>query len=554
MTRFSRAGRILGQSALAVALTGAIAYAQPATTPQFPSHAQVPISVENWQRLKNNPQELNSILSRPAPVVPRAQPSLTPAPTVWQALPPLPQGNAANPLLLNDGTVIVHQDSTPYWWKLTPDINGSYVNGTWSKIGRMPSNYGPRFFGSQVLPDGRVIVEGGEYNFFNAVWTKQGAIYNPNFGAWINVNPPPGWTQIGDAQAIVLDNGTDMQADCCDVPPKAALLNAASLTWAATGNNKFDVYDEEGWTLLPDGNVLTVDAYVFTGTCGMNSEIYDSAAGTWTSAGSTIVQLPDCNSNFPSFEMGPHVLRPDGTVVAFGATTTGTAHTAIFTTSTGTWAKGPDLPVLSGVPYTLADAPAALEPNGNILFAASPGNWTSSEEFPRPTLFFEFSPTNGITQVANNPDGSFLSSFQYNFLVLPTGQILTVETDTPNVWVYNPTPGTCTGCAPAVTGAPAVMARAHTYALTGTQFNGLSEGSYYGDDVQGSTDRPIVAIVNTATGHVFYQRTSGYTISLAPNAPSSTNVTITGATETGASTLYVIANGIPSAGVSVTVQ
>jgi hypothetical protein len=42
-----------------------------------------------------------------------------------------------------------------------------------------------------------------------------------------------------------------------------ALLDARTLTWTPTGTNKFDVHDEEGWTLLPNKKVLTVDAYVF---------------------------------------------------------------------------------------------------------------------------------------------------------------------------------------------------------------------------------------------------------------------------------------------------
>ncbi|MGA8307296.1 MAG: hypothetical protein WB723_16600, partial [Candidatus Acidiferrales bacterium] len=62
-----------------------------------------------------------------------------------------------------------------------------------------------------------------------------------------------------------------------------------------TGSNKFDVNDEEGWTLLPNGKVLTVDAYVPVGIPyipdGTNSEIYNPKTGSWSSAGSTIVQL-----------------------------------------------------------------------------------------------------------------------------------------------------------------------------------------------------------------------------------------------------------------------
>ena len=118
----------------------------------------------------------------------------------------------------------------------------------------------------------------------------------------------------------MLANGTYMQANCCTT--ETALLDAKRLTWTPTGAGKADWYDEEGWTLLPNGNVLTVDAYVRSYDAdGTNSEIYNPSSRTWSSAGSTIVQLWDSypNANKASYEVGPAVLRPDGTVFATGA-------------------------------------------------------------------------------------------------------------------------------------------------------------------------------------------------------------------------------------------
>src|ERR1700756_2352572 len=93
----------------------------------------------------------------------------------WQPLTPQPQVPAGALLLLTDGTVLVHHedpnDGFSDWYKLSPDINGSYVNGTWSQIASLASNYGPLFFASAVLADGKVIVEGGEQNFSRYVWT-----------------------------------------------------------------------------------------------------------------------------------------------------------------------------------------------------------------------------------------------------------------------------------------------------------------------------------------------------------------------------------------------
>jgi hypothetical protein len=67
-------------------------------------------------------------------------------------------GTPANPLLLTDGTVIVHLIDNSFagtrnWFQLTPDINGSYVNGTWSTFASLPAGYGPLFHASEVLPD-----------------------------------------------------------------------------------------------------------------------------------------------------------------------------------------------------------------------------------------------------------------------------------------------------------------------------------------------------------------------------------------------------------------
>ena len=141
--------------------------------------------------------------------------------------------------------------------------------------------------------------------------------------------------------------------------------------------------------------------------------------------------------------------------------------------------------------------------------------------------------------------------------MLPNGQVLAVEPQASrNVWLYTPLAGAPNASwLPVINTSPTDVTRAFTYTLNGTQFNGLSHGAAYGDDVQANTNFPIVQIVNTASGHVFYERTSGFnTMSVARGQSSSTNFTVSGATETGPSTLFVIANGISSAGVPVTVH
>jgi hypothetical protein len=144
-----------------------------------------------------------------------------------------PDASLGAMLLLTDGTVMVHEDNgnPANWYKLTPDAYGSYVNGTWTSTASMPPGYGPLYFGSSVIPDGRLLIAGGEYNFGTPVWTTQGAIYDPVADTWTPVAPPDGWGSIGDAQQVILNDGRIMQASCCDSPVHhLAFFNPDTLT------------------------------------------------------------------------------------------------------------------------------------------------------------------------------------------------------------------------------------------------------------------------------------------------------------------------------------
>ena len=71
-------------------------------------------------------------------------------------------------MLMTDGTVMVHDPCTSNWFRVVPDKTGNYVKGTWIKTAPMPSNYAPLYHASAVLADGKLIVQGGEYNGSNS--------------------------------------------------------------------------------------------------------------------------------------------------------------------------------------------------------------------------------------------------------------------------------------------------------------------------------------------------------------------------------------------------
>jgi hypothetical protein len=109
--------------------------------------------------------------------------------------------------------------------------------------------------------------------------------------------------------------------------------------------------------------------------------------------------------------------------------------------------------------------------------------------------------------------------------------------------------------APLITSVPATLVHGSTYKVVGKRFNGFSQANAYGDDDQQATNYPLVRITNNATGHVFYARTHGHSfMGIGSSASVSTMFDVPAGIETGASSLVVVANGIPSAPASVTVQ
>jgi hypothetical protein len=536
-----------------------------------------PMSHTKGLYLRNNPAAWNEFLAQlphrsAAAAGAAAQPAVSPDfGGSWQTV-TVNNGitsGLSNPELLTDGTVIFNDSGTQYWWKLTPDSAGNYADGTWTQIASLPViggvQYSPLYFASAVLPDGHFIIMGGEYQDFVPTWSNLGAIYDPLKDTWTAVNTPAGWVYtngegvIGDSESVVLADGTWMLAGCCNYPDTDVLLNAAHLTWTSTGapNAAGGYQDEQGYSLLPNGNVLTIDIWTnYPNGGATNAEQYVPSSGLWVSAGNTPVSLVD-PATCGTWEIGPAVMRPDGTLVAFGGNTgcSGVPKgdpTAIYNTTEGTWSAGKDVPLICGTggktACDLADAPGAMMPNGNVLFAASAGYGKS------PTHFFEYTGDNKIEQVADTlVNASTSGAYYYNFLVLPNGQIL--ATDFSNIAeVYTPVGTPKADWAPTISSPPKVVSRHGTYYLTGTQFNGLTQGAYYGDDEQGATNYPIVRLTNKASGKVVYARTvNPNTMSIAPGTESSVTVIIPGTAQLGWTDLAVIANGIASKPVEVDV-
>ncbi|MEP6546994.1 MAG: hypothetical protein ABJD53_05965 [Gammaproteobacteria bacterium] len=480
-----------------------------------------------------------------------------------------PPGIGDLSLLLTDGTVMVQSvNDAGVFYKLTPDSKGDYVNGTWLRLSNPPAGYAPYAGAQAVLPDGRVLFVGGEYNqneynfpFARSGLTNMSAVYDPVSDSWTMIAAPPGVAYIGDVSSVVLPDGSFVFGD--KLGRDMWRLDPLSLSWISLpSTGKADDFAEEGWTLLPDGNLFTIDV-----GRPRHAEHYDQSTAQWYSDGNTPDALtsptstPDgatygpaprqmvggvsygpgpAGTYFPPGEIGPALLLPNGTVFITGAAASGeVAHTAIYTpgltpADPGTFTVGPDFAAGDDA----GDTSAVLLPSGHVLIAATSGR------------FYEY---DGTTMSVTGTLPSNGGNTQYLVLPLPNGQALVTGGVTQ---IYSGTGSANPAWAPMITTVPTMVGRGATYVISGTQFNGLSQAADFGDELNAATNYPLVRISNSASGHVAYARTHNHSsMGVATGgAIVSTSFDVPADAEIGASSLVVVANGIASAPVTVTVN
>lgn len=445
-------------------------------------------------------------------------------------------------LLLPDGTVMAQQAGGNNWYRLTPDIHGSYIDGTWTTLS--PMIYTRDFFSSAILRDGRVFVAGGEYG----TGGNKAEVYDPQLNSWTEIPVPAGLIctncpgpGFSDSASVILPNGNVMIA-----PVQPSVANG-TVIYNPNSNSFFQgpAYrqnqNEATWVKLPDDSILTIDPVADTNGDILNtSERYipslNNGQGGWIADANLTVAM----YNFAQ-EIGAGLLLPDGRAFFIG----GNGHTAYYTpsgnNSQGVWSQGPDL-VSPGVGW---DEPAAMMINGKVLIQTDLGP-PPPPPMPQPTTFYEVDPANNsITET--RPNWADNSVFSHAMLVLPDGRIL-VSYGNSTLRVYVPD-GT-----PTASGKPtisSITANSNgSYHLVGTKLNGISQGSSFGDDLQNDSNYPIVRFT-ASNGDKTYGRTvfwSSTGVSTG-NTPVSTEFVLPGNVYLGGGNSYsmeVVANGISS--------
>jgi FKBP-type peptidyl-prolyl cis-trans isomerase 2 len=410
-----------------------------------------------------------------------------------------PSGLGTMTLLPNGNVMIQGGGVTNAFYQLKPDASGSYINGTWSQLASMSVNR--LYFGSAMLNTDKLLVIGGEYaNGQTSGGASQGGftgsaeIYDVATNKWHGIAPSP-FGQFGDDPVEVLPNGKVLEGYFGG--PQTQIYDPVTNTYSP-GATKLhgDQTDEECWVKLPNGDILSYSIFASISTGNSQAQYYDPTNNTWTDTGPVPVQL---SSPALGYELGAGMLLPNGLVFQLGAN----QNTALYDYQSNSWSLGPTIPNGFGAD----DAPAAVLPDGHVIFTADAG--PISGTFSPPTEVCDYDPNTNTISVLTPPDQGVLSgspSFFDRMLMLPNGQLLFSDS-TNQVYVYSDGVAPPTADLPTITGI--ALKGGSTYTVVGTQLNGPSEGAAYGDDVEMMSNYPLVTLTDQ-NGLVTYGMTSNW--------------------------------------------
>ena len=443
-------------------------------------------------------------------------------------------------ILLSDGSVMGQDSSNgeTNWWRLKPDPLGNYLTGSWHQLASM--NYARNAYGKTLLRDGRLFVVGDE-NDHNGTTAE---IYNPVTDHW-TVLPSAG-VGFADSPCVLLWDGTVLIAPVSwnPYPPNVSVIYNPKTNGWSFPTSSWAYQNEVSWVKLADDSILTIDVNATTSERFLPLSLY------WASDSTVPAPM------FSHGETGPSFLLPDGRAFFLG----GTGHTALYSlspygpTDPGNWAPGPDIPA----GRVTADAPGAMMVNGKILCAVAATAVDGGS--PAPTWFYEYdyadhtTGTNGTFKQTNSPTNSTVGSSYdagsagFAFLDLPDGTVLCCIHGANQLYIYQP------DASPLASGKPSIhyvtWNTDGSLHLSGTLFNGISQGAAFGDEGQDASNYPIVKFTDTATGLVHFGRSYDWSSTgvQTGNQIVTTEVAVPAAVydSQGTYLLQVIANGIAS--------
>jgi hypothetical protein len=421
--------------------------------------------------------------------------------------------------------------------------------GSWSDAAEFAGNEVRETHTATLLRNGKVLVVGGDDTPDFLLSTSQ--LYDPTTGVWSAIPDVLQYARVNHAATLLADGKVLVTGGYGDDPQSVEIYDPSTNSWDLTDSMNTPRASHTA-TLLPDGRVLVVGGEAEISSLE-SAEIYDSTSASpnkWTE----VAPLTDSDRT-----QHTATLLPDGKVLVVGGqgcvdhpeclqfSALKTAQ--IYDPELDTWT--PADPMVTG----RYGHSATLLPNGTVLVVGGRGEagqpLDSAEVFDSATGHWA-------------DGGSFADARQIQTAtLLPSGEVL-VTGGTGEVGflasaeLFAPEPGVDSDLKPMLTGVTSLVCLGATQVIaTGTNFQGLSESSGGNGGQNSSTNYPLLQI------HAVDEK-DYYLLSDPVSDPvdhsygwSNTHfrsvVVASGAVPPGSAQARIIANGVASDPISVTV-
>jgi hypothetical protein len=391
-----------------------------------------------------------------------------------------------------------------------------------------------KFYNDASDEEGWAHMSGGlilTYDLFQSVGTGQGyaEVYDQRHNLWSGISPADG--TAGGTLPVLSSTALGFE-----LGPVLRLQDGRAFVIGANQHTALYSQSTNTWSAGPDIHGVLSNPF---GTIEHANFGADDAPAALMPNGHVLI----------SADAGPNPVTRKGDAAAGSLVISDIHSTAGLQVSWAvTQANGKSDVIPPGAFITSIDSPHQVHISTNATASAEKIALVFGGVFSTPTELFDFDPQAGnispVSPPLSDPNLAAIPAFVTRMIVLPNGQVLFNDGATNKLYAYTPAGSANSAVLPVIENVE--RGEGGVFTLTGTQLNGPSDASAYGDDVQSNENFPIVRLQNSAD-LVFYCRSRNWTSTGVGNVgQESVKFTLNPAVTAGDYQLTVSAGGVSS--------